>query len=153
MRRHTLIVPLVLGMLAIGHTASVANDGQRPPRAEMREQMSVGFQQWLGLTDDQAQQIKAIRARNAEAGKQIGPALRRAENDLRKLALTGADPATVQAKEAEIQQLTGQMRELRVKTLQEIAPLLTDEQKQKLAQAPMGPHWRHHRSPTQTPTS
>jgi Spy/CpxP family protein refolding chaperone len=153
MRRYTLIVPLVLGLLAVGHVASFANDGQRPARTDMRERTSARFQQWLGLTDDQAQQVKTIRAKNAETGKQIGPSLRQAEKDLRKLALTGADPATIQAKEAEIQQLTGQMLQLRVKTLQEIAPLLTDEQKQKLAQAPMGPHWHHRRGPTQTPTS
>ena len=144
MRRSTLIVPLVLGVLAAGHVAGWADDGQRPSREEMRQRMSARFQQWLGLTDDQAQQIKAIRAKNADAWKQIGPALRQAQKDLRQLALTGADQATVQAKETEIQQLMGQMVQLRVKTLQEIAPILTDEQKQKLAQAPMGPR-RHHR--------
>ena len=152
MRRYMLIVPLVLGVLATGYAATFAHDGQRPARVDMQERGSARFQQWLGLTDDQAQQIKAVRAKHADAFKQIGPSLRRAETDLRKLALTGVDPATIQAKDAEIQQLTAQMRDLRVKTLQEIAPILTDEQKQKLAQASIGPRG-HHRRPAQTPTS
>ncbi|PYM18427.1 MAG: hypothetical protein DMD81_05910 [Candidatus Rokuibacteriota bacterium] len=148
MRRFILIVPLALGLLTTGSVAGWANDAQRPARADGQQR----FQQWLGLTDDQAAQLKELRAKNADAWRQVGTALRQAQQDLRQAALNGADPATIQAKEADVTKYQAQMLDLRVKGLQDMATVLTPEQKQKLAQAPMGPRF-HRRGPAQTPSS
>jgi Spy/CpxP family protein refolding chaperone len=111
--------------------------------------MEHRFQKWLGLTDDQLQQIKALRGQNAGAGKQVAQDLRAAQKDLRQAALNGADPAMIQAKETKVQGLMGQMVQLRVKRLQDIAPILTPEQRQKLAQSDWPDRWhgrgRHER--------
>jgi Spy/CpxP family protein refolding chaperone len=104
------------------------------------------LQQWLQLSDDQVAQIRAIRARDAASWKQLTGALGEARRELRRMALGGTDAGAIQAKQAEVQQLLGQVVDLRVKHLQEIAPLLTQEQRDKLAEGrPAGRH-RGHRS-------
>ena len=99
----------------------------------------------LNLTDDQAAQMQAIRQDLAPRGKAIGQSLRQTRTELRQLALSGADEATIQAKSNEVTQLLGQFVALRVEGLRRIAPILNDEQKQKLAQMGDGPHHRWHR--------
>ncbi|PYM18426.1 MAG: hypothetical protein DMD81_05905 [Candidatus Rokuibacteriota bacterium] len=76
---------------ATGSVAGWANDAQRPARADGQQR----FQQWLGLTDDQAAQLKELRAKNADAWRQVGTALRQAQQDLRQAAmgLRGGDLA------------------------------------------------------------
>lgn len=101
-----------------------------------------GLKEKLGLTDEQAQAIRDIHARQGEARKQIGQALRQADTDLRQLALNGGADAAIQAKRAEVEKLSGQMADLRVKALQEMAPILTAEQREKLSQAAPGPRGR-----------
>ncbi|HUG36833.1 MAG TPA: hypothetical protein VML54_07775, partial [Candidatus Limnocylindrales bacterium] len=54
--------------------------------------------------------------------------------DIRQLALSGADDATLRAKTAEIEGLQSQALQLRVAGLREMAPLLSEEQKQKMMQ-------------------
>jgi Spy/CpxP family protein refolding chaperone len=138
-RRFAVLV--VAAALVSGTVAWAApDDPAAPPRAERHGHK---FQQWLGLTDDQMTQIRTLRQRDAEAWKQTGTALGKAQNELRQLALGGGSADAVQAKQTEVQQLLGRMVELRVKHLQEMAPLLTDEQRQKLAQGQRG-HGRHH---------
>ncbi|MBI2493600.1 MAG: hypothetical protein HYV94_16100 [Candidatus Rokubacteria bacterium] len=75
-------------------------------------------------------------------------ALVRAQAELRQLALGGAADATVQAKIAEIEQLHRQSLELRVAALREMAPILSEEQRQKLAQMSRRPWHRRHHGPT-----
>jgi Spy/CpxP family protein refolding chaperone len=114
--------------------------------------MMARFQQQLGLTDAQMQAIQAVHANHAAAQKQLWQSLRQAQSDLRQLALNGGDPAAVQAKSAEVAQLLGQGVSMRVQTMQEISPILTPDQRAKLAQ--MGPKmgWRHRGAP-QAPAS
>lgn len=96
------------------------------------------FQQRLGLTDDQMAAIKAINARHADDHKQLMRSLRQAQQDLKQAALNGGD---VKAKSAAIASIVGQMTELRATTLQEIAPLLTPEQRETMAKMTYRGHW------------
>ena len=95
----------------------------------------------LGLTDDQVTAIKAAHAKHRDEQKQAWQALRKAQGELRQLALNGADTT---AKTAEVQQLIGQTVAVRVKVLQEIGPILTPEQRVKFAEARMHRGMRHH---------
>lgn len=93
-------------------------------RSALREQ--------LGLTDDQVTAIKEIRARNWQSMRETVRALREARRALRELVLADADEATFTAKAAEVRELSGQVLEARARTLQEVARLLTPEQREKL---------------------
>jgi Spy/CpxP family protein refolding chaperone len=105
--------------------------------------ISARFQERLGLTPEQTQAIREIHERNRESADRIGQSLRQAQRELRQLALGGADQAIVQAKAAEVGQLMGEALQLRVKTLQEMAPLLTEDQRLKMEQlGPGGPRGR-----------
>jgi Spy/CpxP family protein refolding chaperone len=106
--------------------------------------VSARLQERLGLTPEQTQAIEAIRERNRETAERIGQALRQTRRELRQLALRGADDETIQAKAAQVGELQGEALRLRVKTLQEMAPLFTEEQRQKMEQLGSGgPRGRH----------
>jgi Spy/CpxP family protein refolding chaperone len=92
------------------------------------------FQQALGLTDDQMTAIRQVQAQQAPKQKQLRQSLRQGQSELRQLALNGGDPAAIQAKQAEVAQLVNQSTALRVESLQAMAPILTPEQRAKLAQ-------------------
>ena len=139
-----MIKRFALVMLAVTLVASstlvwAAEDGKGGDR---HAKWSQKFQKRLGLSDDQMTQIRAIRERDRDAHRQTAGALHTAQTELRQLALSGADAATVQRKEVEVQQLLGQMVQLRTKHLQEIGPILTPEQREKMAQGPWD-HGRH----------
>jgi Spy/CpxP family protein refolding chaperone len=129
--RIALTAALALGLAmpaALPYTRAEATQAQPGPR-------HGGLKAMLGLSDEQAKTIRDIHARQGEARKQIGQSLRQAHLDMRQLALNGGADEAIQAKRAEIEKLTGQMTDLRAKALQEMAPILTAEQKEKLSQA------------------
>ncbi|MBI1735018.1 MAG: Spy/CpxP family protein refolding chaperone [Candidatus Rokubacteria bacterium] len=141
MIKRTVVFMLALTLVASGTLAWAAADEGR--RGDRHAQRSQKFQQWLGLSDDQMTQIRAIKERDRGTHEQVGQALHKAQAELRQLALGGADEPTVQRKEAEVQQLLGQMVQQRTKSLQEIAPILTPEQREKMAQGGPRGHGRH----------
>ena len=91
------------------------------------------LQQKLGLTDVQAQQIREIRAKEFESQKQNVQALRQARAELTRLALSGADQATLSAKQTEVQNLLAQSMQAHLSTLQQIGPILSPEQREAYA--------------------
>ena len=93
-------------------------------RSALREQ--------LGLTDDQVKSIKEIRARHWQSMRETVRALRDARRALREMALADADDTTFAAKAGEVRELSGQVLEARARTLQEVARILTPEQREKL---------------------
>jgi len=105
------------------------------------------LQQQLGLSEEQTRAIHEIYTREAQARKQLGQGLRQAQTDLRRLILTGADEASVQAKQAEVQTLVADALQRRTNTLKEIAPILTPEQRVKFAELIEQGGRRHHRGP------
>jgi Spy/CpxP family protein refolding chaperone len=86
----------------------------------------------LGLTDDQVKAIREIHSRHWQTLRDTVRALREARRSLREMAVSGADEASFTAKAAEVKELSGQVMEARVRTLQEVARLLTPEQREKL---------------------
>jgi Spy/CpxP family protein refolding chaperone len=93
-------------------------------RSALREQ--------LGLTDDQVKSIKEIRARHWQSMRETVRALRDARRAFREMVLADADDATFTAKAAEVRELSGQVLEARARTFQEVARILTPEQREKL---------------------
>jgi Spy/CpxP family protein refolding chaperone len=109
------------------------------------DRMFSRLQKNLGLSDDQANQIRGVFQQQREARKQLGQTFRQAQTDLRQLALNAGDANAIAAKKAEVAQLMAQGLELRVQTLQQIGPILTPEQRDKLAQMGPAAMWRGHR--------
>lgn len=125
------LVALIFTATLIGGTTAYAADDAAA--ASQRQGMQRRLQERLGLTDDQTKAVHEIYARQAEASKQLWQTLRQAQGELRQLALTGGDEGAIKAKIAEIERLLGQSLEMRTKTLREIAPVLTPEQREKFA--------------------
>jgi len=147
MRSPKLIALALASMLALSAAYALADDPRTSapasPPAHGR------FQAKLGLTDDQMSAIREIHARRADERKQLWQSLRQAQADLRQLALNSGDPAAIKAKTAEVAGLLGQGVEMRAATLQEMAPILTADQRDQLSKMAPGGHWRHGRRPTQ----
>jgi Spy/CpxP family protein refolding chaperone len=138
-----LLVSSVLTVAAVTHA--------QPPPPARGDRMFSRLQKNLGLSDAQVTQIRGIFQQHRDAYRQLGQTQRQARTELRQLALNAGDASAIAAKKAEIAQLTAQGLDLRVQTLQQIGPILTQEQRDKLAQ--MGP-WamgreghRHHKPP------
>ena len=127
-----LILGSTLATTGMAGAADTANPAGLPPGHSSR------FQQALGLTDDQMSSIRQLFAQRAADRKQLSQSLRQAQSDLRQLALTGGDPSALQAKQAEVTQLLSQSVAMRVESLQAIAPILTPDQRAKLAQIGLG---------------
>lgn len=138
LRAVTLALAATLVAVTLAQAAEPAGGDARQGRREGR------LQQELGLTDEQAQAIREIRARQSQALKTHAQTLRQAQAELRRLVLTEADQATIQAKQAEVQRLLGEAVQLRIDTLKEVAGVLTPEQRQKYStMAEPGRHFRH----------
>jgi Spy/CpxP family protein refolding chaperone len=116
------LVILVSG--ALPSEAQVARRVAPIERAALREQ--------IGLTEEQVKSIREIRARHWQSMRETVRALRDARRSLRDMVLTNADEATFAAKAAEVRELSGQVLEGRARTLQEVARILTPEQREKL---------------------
>jgi Spy/CpxP family protein refolding chaperone len=129
-----------LVMLVSGATPGEAHLSRRVApieRPALREQ--------LGLSEEQVQTIRDIHARHWQSMRETTQALRQARRALREMALTETDDATFTAKAAEVRELAGQVLEARARTLQEVARILTPEQREKLRE--LRPLRRHRSAP------
>jgi Spy/CpxP family protein refolding chaperone len=157
MRTRTWRAAIALAMAVTVITAATAIAGGDATREGKRGGHGARLQQELGLSEDQLQALTEIHRRHAGTQKQHWQALGQARNDLRRLVLTGADDATVQAKQAEIEQVLGQMVQTRVDALREISPLLTAEQREKYADMAEkfrpGRHHHHRRGGPRGPST
>lgn len=138
---------LAAALIATSVLTTAVASAQQPTPAPHGDRMLSRMQRKLGLTDDQVTKIRAIYAQHRDAHRTVGQSLRQTNIELRQLALSGADPNAIAAKKAQVAQLMSQGMDLRIQTLQEIGPVLTAEQRDKLAQ--MGPDamGRRHRGP------
>ena len=128
-------------------TATTVTYAQQPPPAPHGHRMFSGLQRNLGLTDDQVNQVRAIFQQQRDARRQLGQSMRQAQTDLRQLVLNGGDATAIAVKKAQVAQLMGQGLDMRIQTLQQIGPILTQEQRDKLAQLGPAAMWRGHRHP------
>ena len=135
-----LTLSTVLTVAGVAGAVDTATPGAPPAGHTNR------FQQALGLTDDQMTAIRQLHAQQAPKQKQLRQSLRQAQSELRQMAINGADPAAIQAKQGEVAQLLNQGLAMRVESLQAMAPILTPDQRAKLAQMGQngygrGGHW------------
>jgi Spy/CpxP family protein refolding chaperone len=129
-----------LVILTSGAASSEAHLARRVApieRPALREQ--------LGLTDEQAKTIREIHARHWQSMRDTVRGLREARRSLREMILAETDEASVTAKAAEVRELAGQVIEARARTLQEVARVLTPEQREKLRE--LRPLRMHRRAP------
>jgi Spy/CpxP family protein refolding chaperone len=120
----------VLSGLVILVSGAMPADAQMARRVAPIERSQLRDE--LGLTEDQVKSIRDIRTRHWQSMKETVRALRDARRALRDMSLTDADDATFTAKAAEVRELSGQVLEARARTLQEVARVLTPEQREKL---------------------
>jgi Spy/CpxP family protein refolding chaperone len=143
MVKHRAKWPLagVLSGLVILVSGAMPGEAQFARRAAPIERRAL--QEELGLTEDQVKSIREIHARHWQSMRETVRALREARRELRGMALADADEATFSAKAAEVRELAGRIFEARVRTLQEVARVLTPEQREKLRELrPLRPHRR-----------
>jgi Spy/CpxP family protein refolding chaperone len=140
MTRRTLfsaVAALLVAGLAVGSAQAQGTTDGKPGGRRGHE----GFmQKKLGLTDEQAKQVREVMVQQGEARKKNGQAVRDANTELRRLVLNGADEGTVRAKQTDVTNLMAESVRLRVEGLKQISPILTPEQRQKLAEMKMGDH-------------
>jgi Spy/CpxP family protein refolding chaperone len=141
----------LVATLATATALYAADPSTAPDRGQRWESR---LQQKLGLTEEQLQAFRQIYAnRDVEARRQHYRALHAAQAELRRLALNGADDATLQAKQAEVQSLLGQSTQLRLDTLRQIGPILNPDQREAFAKmmerGPRGHHRGHRPHPQQ----
>jgi Spy/CpxP family protein refolding chaperone len=120
----------VLGGLVILASGAMPSEAHLARRVAPIERSALREQ--LGLTDEQVKSIREVRSRHWQSMRETVLALREARRALREMALTDTDDATFTAKATEVRELSGQVLEARVRTLQEVARLLTPEQREKL---------------------
>jgi hypothetical protein len=104
--------------------------------------------------ESRLQQLQALRqvyaSRDVNAQRQHTRALHAAQTELRRLALNGADDATLQAKQAEVQALLAQSLQMRLETLKQVGPILNHDQREAFAKMlERGPRGHHHRGQPQ----
>jgi Spy/CpxP family protein refolding chaperone len=144
-----------LAMVATVLVAAGAYAADPPAGTEQyRRGWEQRFQQKLGLTDVQAQQIREIRQRDFQTQKDSWKQLHEAQAELRRLALSGADDRTLSAKQTEVQTVLAQAMQARVNTLKEIGPILSPEQREAYAKMmERGPRGHRHGKPAAQPGS
>jgi Spy/CpxP family protein refolding chaperone len=142
-RSHWLVAALIASSVLTAATVSYAQ--QQPTPSPKGDRMFSRMQRNLGLTDDQVSKIRTIYQQHRDAQHTVWQSLRQAQTELRQLALGGGDPNAIAAKKTQVAQLMAQGMDLRVQTLQEIGPVLTAEQRTKLAQMGPGAMGRRHR--------
>lgn len=143
-RTRTLWLVAALIASTVLTAASVGYADQGPSRGD---RMFSRLQRNLGLTDDQVTQIRTIYQQHRDAQRTLWQSLRQSQTELRQLALGGGDPNAIATKKTQVAQLLAQGLDLRVQTLQRVGPILTPEQRDKLAQMGPAAMGRGHRGP------
>lgn len=150
----------VAGVLALtlGGLAAMAGAQQpQPPAAgpqqnqlltpEDRAQIGQVFwhrmQQRLGLSDQQAADIRATLQQRRDASRADVQALRAARKQLRTLIEQGNDPTAVQAAATQVKSLQDKLFDARLQTQLEIRSKLTPQQWQQWTQLRRGMGMRH----------
>jgi Spy/CpxP family protein refolding chaperone len=133
----TLVATLVTATAIYAADAQTGSDRAR--RWESR------LQQKLGLTEDQVVALRQVYAsRDINAHRQHFRALHAAQAELRRLALNGADDATLQVKQGEVQNLLAQSMQMRLETLKQVGPILNPDQREAFAKMMERGHRGHH---------
>jgi Spy/CpxP family protein refolding chaperone len=140
---HAITLTLITAVFA----ASAVYAAEPPTGTTQPNRWESRLQQKLNLTEDQLAAFRQLHAtRDVQAQRQQYKALRAAQGELRRLALNGADDATLQAKQTEVQNLLAQSMQQRLAALKQIGPILNADQREAFAKM-MESGWRHHGRP------
>jgi Spy/CpxP family protein refolding chaperone len=138
---------ITLTLIAAVFAASAVYAAEPPTGTTQPNRWESRLQQKLNLTEDQLAAFRQLHAtRDVQAQRQQHKALRTAQGELRRLALNGADDATLQAKQTEVQNLLAQSMQQRLAALKQIGPILNADQREAFAKMMEG-GWRHHGRP------
>jgi Spy/CpxP family protein refolding chaperone len=147
MRARKLFHAMTLTLVAAVFAASAVSAAEPPTATGQPNRWESRLQQKLNLTEEQLAAFRQLHAtRDVQAQRQQYKALRAAQGELRRLALNGADDATLQAKQAEVQNLLAQSMQQRLAALKQIGPILNADQREAFAKMMEG-GWRHHGRP------
>jgi Spy/CpxP family protein refolding chaperone len=138
---------ITLTLIAAVFAASAVYAAEPPTGTTQPNRWESRLQQKLNLTEDQLAAFRQLHAtRDVQAQRQQYKALRAAQAELRRMALNGADDATLQAKQTEVQNLLAQSMQQRLAALKQIGPILNADQREAFAKMMEG-GWRHHGRP------
>jgi Spy/CpxP family protein refolding chaperone len=147
MRAKRLFHAITLTLIAAVFAASAVYAAEPPTGTTQPNRWESRLQQKLNLTEDQLAAFRQLHAtRDVQAQRQQYKALRAAQAELRRMALNGADDATLQAKQTEVQNLLAQSMQQRLAALKQIGPILNADQREAFAKMMEG-GWRHHGRP------
>lgn len=119
------------GFIALHTAAAGAASINRPARGRLLERAK----EKLGITDDQAAQIKAILKADKENLASLLTHLHSARGELREaIRSDSANEASVRAASAKVAAVESDLAVERMKLSAKIGPILTPEQREKLAQ-------------------
>jgi Spy/CpxP family protein refolding chaperone len=136
-----------LTLVAALFATSAAYAADPPANTGRYNRWESRLQQKLNLSEDQLAAFRQMHTtQDMQAQRAHFKALRTAQGELRRLALNGADDATLQAKQAEVQNLLAQSMQQRLAALKQIGPILNADQREAYAKMMEG-GWRHHGRP------
>ena len=108
--------------------------GAVPAEAKNWRHGAMGSEERLGLSDDQVRALHEAHEQQWEARRQLRRSLMSTRRSLNELIMQGGDDTAIQAKKAELQQFMAQGLDLRVKAMQDLARILTPEQRTRFLQ-------------------
>ncbi|MEM7552869.1 MAG: Spy/CpxP family protein refolding chaperone [Cyanobacteria bacterium P01_A01_bin.84] len=118
------------GLIAQAETNSTESEGKRGRGGGKMKKML----EQLNLTTEQQEQIKSIREKYKEGNQGLRQQIREAKKEMQSLMASEASDNDLRAKHKSIQGLKQQMGEKRFDMMLEIRQVLTQEQRQKLAE-------------------
>jgi len=131
-----LTIATAAAIIAGGLTSAPAQDtsdsaaGTRPGRGQILQRIAKK----LNLTDDQKSQIKAVWGGEKDTLKSLFGQLHDARKNLRAaIHANGANEAAVRAASAKAASVEADLAVERMKLYGKIAPILTDQQRRKIA--------------------
>lgn len=148
--KETALILTIL-TLTIGGTVALADAGQEEPssimiseteivaqrgirRAERDSRRSEKFLEQLNLSDEQMQQLRAIRQKYRPQMQQLAERIRATGEDLRAMMQGDASDTALRMKHKEMANLRQQMGDLRFESMLAMRNVLTPQQRQEFAQ-------------------
>jgi Spy/CpxP family protein refolding chaperone len=137
MKTKIICIAAAVAILAGGFitTTSRAEGNAATASAPLRGQMFKRIAERLNLTDDQKSQIKAILSGEKDSLKTLLGQLHDARTNLRTaIQAADANETSVRAAAARVASAEADLAVERMKLFGKIAPILTDEQRQKISE-------------------
>lgn len=130
------LATIAVGMIAVGNVAA-RQQGPGPGDRGLRMRGPMPFAQ-LNLTDDQKTRIQGIFQKHREAEQATMEQARQARAALRQAIFAGSTPDAAQVEQLtnQLADLEGQLLKARTAMEVEVASVLTDAQRQKMAAMP-----------------